>query len=209
MVSKEHITDPLVSSLILATPFFWEEADGSQFPRLGPAHRYWEKYDTDTEEGHRLFESTDHPAGGVQANRHLHKIGMGEPQIITPRLGQGAFLLIVTDAYHRRCAITGEKRCQFWMCGTYKALFGKKRPTRCEQWTFAAPGFYIPCLTGIHNRHQRLCCRGKSSNQRRLWKRQRRITPITGSSWQRCRIACWKGPRPNFFHGINENRYVG
>ncbi len=41
------------------------------------------------------------------------KIGVelkyGKPQIITPRLGQGAFRVIVTEAYHRRCAITGEK----------------------------------------------------------------------------------------------------
>ena len=33
----------------------------------------------------------------------------GEPRLITPRLGQGAFRLEVTDAYMRRCAITGER----------------------------------------------------------------------------------------------------
>ena len=32
----------------------------------------------------------------------------GEPTLIRPRLGQGAFRVLVTDAYHRRCAITGE-----------------------------------------------------------------------------------------------------
>lgn len=31
----------------------------------------------------------------------------GEPQVIRPRLGQGAFRLAVTDAYKRECAITG------------------------------------------------------------------------------------------------------
>jgi putative restriction endonuclease len=31
----------------------------------------------------------------------------GEPQLIRPRLGQGAFRLAVTDAYNRECAITG------------------------------------------------------------------------------------------------------
>src|SRR5699024_10404677 len=29
--------------------------------------------------------------------------------MVQPRIGQGAFRVIVTDAYHRRCAITGEK----------------------------------------------------------------------------------------------------
>jgi putative restriction endonuclease len=29
--------------------------------------------------------------------------------LIEPRLGQGAFRLLVTDLYHRRCAVTGER----------------------------------------------------------------------------------------------------
>lgn len=33
----------------------------------------------------------------------------GSEQIIYPRIGQGTFKVIVTEAYHRRCAITGEK----------------------------------------------------------------------------------------------------
>jgi putative restriction endonuclease len=33
----------------------------------------------------------------------------GEPTLVTPRLGQGAFRVLVTDAYERRCAITGER----------------------------------------------------------------------------------------------------
>lgn len=33
----------------------------------------------------------------------------GKEQIVKPRLGQGAFRVIVTDAYNRRCSVTGEK----------------------------------------------------------------------------------------------------
>ena len=33
----------------------------------------------------------------------------GLPQLVRPRLGQGAFRVLVTDAYHRRCAMTGER----------------------------------------------------------------------------------------------------
>jgi putative restriction endonuclease len=33
----------------------------------------------------------------------------GEPTLVAPRLGQGAFRVVVTDAYRRRCAITGER----------------------------------------------------------------------------------------------------
>lgn len=33
----------------------------------------------------------------------------GKPVLVRPRLGQGAFRVLVTDAYARRCAITGER----------------------------------------------------------------------------------------------------
>jgi putative restriction endonuclease len=33
----------------------------------------------------------------------------GKPILVHPRLGQGAFRLLVTDAYARRCAVTGER----------------------------------------------------------------------------------------------------
>lgn len=35
--------------------------------------------------------------------------GYGQPAMFLPRIGQGAFRLMVMDAYARRCAITGEK----------------------------------------------------------------------------------------------------
>ena len=33
----------------------------------------------------------------------------GEPHLIRPRLGQGAFRVLVTDIYQRRCAVTHER----------------------------------------------------------------------------------------------------
>ncbi len=33
----------------------------------------------------------------------------GEPMLVQPRLGQGSFRVMVTDAYRRRCAISGER----------------------------------------------------------------------------------------------------
>jgi len=33
----------------------------------------------------------------------------GRPTLVRPRLGQGAFRLVVTDAYDRRCSVTNEK----------------------------------------------------------------------------------------------------
>ena len=33
----------------------------------------------------------------------------GAPDVVRPRLGQGAFRILVTDIYDRRCAVTGER----------------------------------------------------------------------------------------------------
>ena len=33
----------------------------------------------------------------------------GDPVLVRPRLGQGAFQLLVTDTYERHCAVTGER----------------------------------------------------------------------------------------------------
>ncbi len=69
------------------------------------------RYSTDEPEGRALWDSV-HDAGTPAA----YASGVaeptprfGEPTLIRPRLGQGAFRLLVTDAYGRRCAVTGER----------------------------------------------------------------------------------------------------
>lgn len=50
------------------------------------------------------------PTGhGTAALAALESKGIGKPQIILPKLGQGLFRLLVTDLYDRRCAISGER----------------------------------------------------------------------------------------------------
>lgn len=101
--------DPIIGSLILATPFFFEENNWIPVPQNWSSSIVQGKtYDTETEEGKHLFNAiqerlTFNAVVREESNRY------GEPQIITPRLGQGGFRITVTEAYHRRCAITGEK----------------------------------------------------------------------------------------------------
>lgn len=76
-------------------------------------------YDTGTGEGLRLWEQVMSAAeaasalgerSGVAEQRSIYNASgsrYGEPHLIRPRLGQGAFRLAVTDAYKRECAITG------------------------------------------------------------------------------------------------------
>jgi putative restriction endonuclease len=46
------------------------------------------------------------PYGGAS---EVPQARWGEPALIRPRLGQGAFRIVVTDNYARRCTVTGER----------------------------------------------------------------------------------------------------
>jgi len=69
-------------------------------------------YGTDTAEGRALWEAvttTDlaipNPSSGFGEEQKRY----GEPVLVKPRLGQGAFRIAVTDAYSRACAVSGGK----------------------------------------------------------------------------------------------------
>ena len=105
---KEKTIDPVVSSLIISTPFFLEEEEWIPIPPSWSLNIVSGKtYNTETEEGRILFEQLSTRMANRQIGVEINKYG--KPQIVTPRLGQGGFRVIVTEAYHRRCAITGEK----------------------------------------------------------------------------------------------------
>jgi putative restriction endonuclease len=94
---------------ILTQPFFLPESRWINPPSWSPNIVSFRGYSTRDEEGMKLWEN-------VLAARDEQQIGFsdreeryGEPVLIRPRLGQGAFRLLVTDLYSRRCAITGER----------------------------------------------------------------------------------------------------
>ena len=69
-------------------------------------------YSTEDQEGLRLWErvvEAGHAAIQPIAGLAEPERRFGEPTLIIPRLGQGAFRVSVTDAYGRACAISGGK----------------------------------------------------------------------------------------------------
>lgn len=102
-----------IGCAVLATPFF--------FPRERwiPLTDYkWSSnivrgktFDTQTEAGAALWQRVNAAMAEHVYIGGLHEMpepAYGTPQLVRPRLGQGAFRVLVTDAYRRRCAITGE-----------------------------------------------------------------------------------------------------
>ena len=73
-------------------------------------------YSTNDHEGLSLWEKLIDAGVPSQTGKQLRLPGLaeeqyryGEPTLIVPRLGQGAFRIVVTDAYRRCCAVSGGK----------------------------------------------------------------------------------------------------
>lgn len=108
---REH--DPVIGCTILANPFFldrraWIPAPSNWAPSIVQGKSYetaetigagvWAEVQT------RLVRAdVERPLLAEDVNRY------GAEFLTRARLGQGAFRVLVTDAYARRCAITGER----------------------------------------------------------------------------------------------------
>jgi putative restriction endonuclease len=103
-------TDFHIGCRILTQAFFKSEDEWLPTPGSWSKNIVsFKTYPTDSEDGQRLWEwaqaASTSPAQGFADNAAR----FGEPTLMRPRLGQGAFRVLVTDAYQRRCAVTGER----------------------------------------------------------------------------------------------------
>jgi putative restriction endonuclease len=112
----DDLPDPEIGCNVLAEPFFlerntWIPVPGSWAPNIVQG----KTYDIATAEGRSLWESV---RSAVSHGRTGHRASLGDPAdtsrygaeyLTHGRLGQGAFRVLVTDAYERRCAVTGER----------------------------------------------------------------------------------------------------
>lgn len=96
---------------ILTQPFFFEEADWIPVPASWSQNIVSLKtYSTDNSEGLALWEAVADRLNrqAIQGAKEAQP-RFGEPQVVRPRLGQGAFRVLVMDIYKRRCAVTEER----------------------------------------------------------------------------------------------------
>ena len=105
--------DYTIGCRIVTQPIFFPE------PLWLPEPKSWGRsivvgktYSTGDQEGRELWEqiiergsAAAAPMGGFAETQ----LRYGEPTLVMPRLGQGAFRISVTDAYGRKCAVSGGK----------------------------------------------------------------------------------------------------
>lgn len=115
----QNEADPVIGCRVVVQPVFLPE--DLRIPQPDSWSRsivVGKTYNTETAEGLRLWEqimavtalAAASPATRVAEEQSIYLAPgarYGEPALIRPRLGQGAFRLAVTDAYNRECAITG------------------------------------------------------------------------------------------------------
>jgi putative restriction endonuclease len=105
--------DPVIGCNVLVEPFFlprdkWIRAPESWAPNIVQG----KTYDTATNEGQSLWSSVQTviaPAVADQPQATSDQPRYGSEYVTRGRLGQGAFRVLVTESYQKRCAITGEK----------------------------------------------------------------------------------------------------
>jgi len=103
-------SDFAVGCRILTQPFFFEEADWVPVPKSWSPHIVsFKTYDTGEAEGLALWDSVNERMARSSVSALGSADRFGEPQLVKPRLGQGAFRVLVTDIYGRRCAVTQER----------------------------------------------------------------------------------------------------
>jgi putative restriction endonuclease len=104
--------DYTVGCVILEDPFFFEESEWIPAPPdWKPNIVQGRTYDLSTMVGRRLWEQVLERRRLALVRSQLDPTApiYGDPVLVRQRLGQGAFRLVVTDAYARRCAVTKEK----------------------------------------------------------------------------------------------------
>lgn len=109
--------DPMIGCIILANPFFFEQSDWIKIPPDWARNIVRGKtYDTGHDVGRRLWDEVQERLQAQAISRRpligremVAEAQYGAEYLAKSRLGQGAFRVLVTDAYQRRCAFTGER----------------------------------------------------------------------------------------------------
>ncbi|MDE3043034.1 MAG: HNH endonuclease [Nitrospirota bacterium] len=112
--SPDPHEDYKIGCIILEQPFFLDRSAWINVPSSFAKNIVQGKtYDLASQDGRRLWEFVQAASRTpVASNEHAadnQRPMYGEPMLVRPRLGQGAFRVLVTDTYQRRCAITREK----------------------------------------------------------------------------------------------------
>lgn len=109
--------DPQIGCILLAEPFFFARDEWIPSPPdFGRAIQTGKSYDMESGTGLVLWrevaarlERAKVKTLGPATEAAQESARFGKPHLVTPRLGQGSFRMLVAEAYGRRCSMTAER----------------------------------------------------------------------------------------------------
>lgn len=102
--------DPEIGCNLLCEPFFWDRDSWIPIPKSwAPNTVRGRSFDTAEREGQDLWLQVHERLPGSAEAVMAEEDRYGKPFLARARLGQGVFRVLVTEAYERKCAVTGEK----------------------------------------------------------------------------------------------------
>jgi|tagenome__1003787_1003787.scaffolds.fasta_scaffold20911211_3 putative restriction endonuclease len=111
-VKPDARSDFVIGCRVLTQPFFFERSRWIPVPEsFAPNVVSFKGYSTSEADGRALWDTVQDALAEIVAPPGLAEAQAryGEPVLVRPRLGQGAFRILVTDNYSRRCAVSGER----------------------------------------------------------------------------------------------------
>lgn len=109
--SRIDVETDEIGAFILLTPFFLPRDLWVAPPAVWARNIVQGKtYESTEQPGAALWVAVERARAQIQPTQLAEQSALyGAPTLVQRRLGQGAFRVLVTDAYDRRCAITGER----------------------------------------------------------------------------------------------------
>jgi putative restriction endonuclease len=112
-VASSLFEDYEIGCILLQSPFFFPEDEWIPTSDWPANVVQGKSYETTDERGGSIWQQVEDRVkfykGVDSLPVEVTQMGprFGKPQFVLPRLGQGSFRVLVTDAYKRRCAFTG------------------------------------------------------------------------------------------------------
>jgi putative restriction endonuclease len=120
---RHNAIDPEIGCSVLTEPFFFDREDWIPIPPdWKPNIVRGKMYSTNTDLGADLYRDVklrlqkqsllspeEKKPAQIEKSQSVSEQRYGSEYLTQTRLGQGSFRVLVTDAYSRRCAMTGEK----------------------------------------------------------------------------------------------------
>jgi putative restriction endonuclease len=205
--SDKSAKDPYVGCTVLSDPFFWPRDEWI------PVDAYWKKnvvvgafFDSGDELGARLWDQ-------VVARRPVALVAepeserYGTPIMVRPRLGQGAFKVVVTDAYGRRCAITGERTLPV-LEAAHILPYAEKGPHELRNGLLLRSDFHKLFDAGLVTITPELNVE-VSSKIREEWFNGKAYYRLHGQRLENLPVDPAHHPSPTFLQWHNESRFQG